>query len=264
MFLYDVTMIMPNGDQVTERVRAEDEGYAARQAAAKWGFKTWHESTKNRVAIRRRIPIGLIPTGGVSVAPGMRSRPKRASQMNAEAPASRQVPHTSWCSPGRCARASDGSSGGPAAGWGTASAGAGHDASTRADATAAREKPPPRADRRAVLSRKLRSGYALPAFPAPAAPSPIPTPSDHFTPTTVVAVFCSALWSGFSPPLTGGGTATRCPLDDPLPDTLTTWDEAERDQARGELAMDDIPTEDGVATSGLHRVRRRNRTPEAF
>ena len=99
MFLYDVTMIMPNGDQVTERVRAEDEGYAARQAAAKWGFKTWHESTKNRVAIRRRIPIGLIPTGGVSVAPGMRSRPKRASQMNAEAPASRQVPHTSWCSP---------------------------------------------------------------------------------------------------------------------------------------------------------------------
>ena len=58
-------------------------------------------------------------------------------------------------------------------------------------------------DRRAVLSRKLQSGYALPAFPAPAAPSPIPTPSDHLTPTTAVAVFCSALWSGFSPPLTG-------------------------------------------------------------
>ena len=41
MFVYDVTMTMPNGDQVTERVRAEDEGYAARQAAAKWVFKTW-------------------------------------------------------------------------------------------------------------------------------------------------------------------------------------------------------------------------------
>ena len=26
MFVYDVTMTMPNGDQVTERVRAEDEG----------------------------------------------------------------------------------------------------------------------------------------------------------------------------------------------------------------------------------------------
>ena len=56
--------------------------------------------------------------------------------------------------------------------------------------------------RRAVLSRKLRSGYALPAFPAPAASSRIPTPSDHLTPTVAVAVFCSALWSGFSPPLT--------------------------------------------------------------
>ena len=41
MFVYDVTMIMPNGDQVTERVRAEDEGDAARQAAAKWDFRTW-------------------------------------------------------------------------------------------------------------------------------------------------------------------------------------------------------------------------------
>ena len=28
------------------------------------------------------------------------------------------------------------------------------------------------------------------------------TPSDHLTPTTAVAVFCSAPWSGFSPPLT--------------------------------------------------------------
>ena len=30
----------------------------------------------------------------------------------------------------------------------------------------------------------------------------IPTPSDHFTPKAAVAVFCSALWSGFSAPLT--------------------------------------------------------------
>ena len=55
-------------------------------------------STKNRVAIRRRIPIGLISTGGISVEPSMRSRAKRAIQMNAETQASRQVPHTSWCS----------------------------------------------------------------------------------------------------------------------------------------------------------------------
>lgn len=41
MFVYDVTMIMPNGDQVTERACAEDEGYAAREVASKWGFKTW-------------------------------------------------------------------------------------------------------------------------------------------------------------------------------------------------------------------------------
>ena len=73
-----------------------------------------------------------------------------------------------------------------------------------ASTTAARGKRPPRADRRAILSRKLRSGYALPAFPAPAASSRIPTPSDHLTPTVAVAVFCSALWSGFSPPLTPG------------------------------------------------------------
>ena len=81
-----------------------------------------------------------------------------------------------------------------------------------ASTTAARGKRPPRADRRAVLSRKLRSGYALPAFPAPAAPSPIPTPSgDHLTPTTAVAVFCSALWSGFSPPLTTAASRSpRC------------------------------------------------------
>ena len=52
--------------------------------------------------------------------------------------------------------------------------------------------------------RKLRSGYALPAFPAPAAPSRIPTSYDHLTHTAAVAVFCSALWSGFSPPLTYG------------------------------------------------------------
>ena len=41
-----------------------------------------------------RIPIGLIPTGSVSVEPGMRSRPKRgmrATQMNGETPTSRQV-----------------------------------------------------------------------------------------------------------------------------------------------------------------------------
>ena len=56
-------------------------------------------STKNRVAIRRRIPIGLISTGGISVEPSMRSGAKRAIQMNAETQASRQVPHTSWCSP---------------------------------------------------------------------------------------------------------------------------------------------------------------------
>ena len=68
--------------------------------------------------------------------------------------------------------------------------------------SAARGKRPPRADHHTVLSRKLRSGYALPAFPAPAAPSRIPTPSDHLTPTAAVAVFCSALWSGFSLPLT--------------------------------------------------------------
>ena len=65
-------------------------------------FRSYLESTKNPVAIRRRIPIGLIPTGGVSVEPGMRSRPKRAmrtSQVNAETPASRKAPHTSWYSP---------------------------------------------------------------------------------------------------------------------------------------------------------------------
>ena len=67
---------------------------------------------------------------------------------------------------------------------------------------------PPRAERRAVLSRKLRSGYALPALPAPAAPSPVPNPSDHLTPTARVAVFCSALWSGFSPPLTAESYGT--------------------------------------------------------
>ena len=42
-------------------------------------FRRYVGSTKKCVAIRRRIPIGLIPTGGVLVAPGMRSRPKRAS-----------------------------------------------------------------------------------------------------------------------------------------------------------------------------------------
>ena len=73
-----------------------------------------------------------------------------------------------------------------------------------ASITAAPGKWPPRADHHIVVSRKLRSGYALPAFPAPAAPSRIPTPSDHLTPTAAVAVFCSALWSGFSPPLTAG------------------------------------------------------------
>ena len=56
-------------------------------------------STKKCVAIRRGIPIGLIPTGGVSVESSMRSRPKRATHMNAETPVSRQVPHTSWYSP---------------------------------------------------------------------------------------------------------------------------------------------------------------------
>ena len=71
---------------------------------------------------------------------------------------------------------------------------------------------PPRADHHPVVSRKLRSGYALPAFPAPAAPSRIPTPSDHLTPTAAVAVFCSALWSGFSPPL----TRTKPDFPDPL------------------------------------------------
>ena len=35
----------------------------------------------------------------------------------------------------------------------------------------------------------------LPAFPAPAAPSPVPNPSDHLTPTPGVAVFCSVLLS---------------------------------------------------------------------
>ena len=40
LFVYDVIMTMPNGERVTERLRAEDEGYAARQAAANWGFKT--------------------------------------------------------------------------------------------------------------------------------------------------------------------------------------------------------------------------------
>ena len=59
-----------------------------------------------------------------------------------------------------------------------------------------------RADHRTVLGGKLRSGYALPAFPAPGAPSEIPTPADYLTSTVAVAVFCSALWSGFSPPLT--------------------------------------------------------------
>ena len=43
---------------------------------------------------------------------------------------------------------------------------------------------------------EARSGYALPAFPAPAAPSRIPTPSDHLNPTAAVAVFCSALRHG--------------------------------------------------------------------
>ena len=71
-----------------------------------------------------------------------------------------------------------------------------------ASTTVARGERPPQADHRTALSRKLRSGYALPAFPAHAAPSRSPTPSDHLNPTAAVAVFWSALWSGFSPPLT--------------------------------------------------------------
>ena len=86
------------------------------------------------------------------------------------------------------------------------------------------ENGPPRADRRAILSRKLRSGYALPAFPAPAASSRIPAPSDHLTPTVAVAVFCSALWSGFSPPLTEGrGSCRLGPCESLLHQLTTPW-----------------------------------------
>ena len=70
-----------------------------------------------------------------------------------------------------------------------------------------------RPDLRVAASRKLRSGYALPSFPADTAPDLIPTPSDHLTPKAAVAVFCSVHWSGFSPPLTnsrpGQGTRVR-------------------------------------------------------
>ncbi len=55
-----------------------------------------------------------------------------------------------------------------------------------------RADPPPRDDRHAVRSRKLRSGYALPAFPAAAAPSRTPTSSDHLTPRP--------WWQYFAPP----------------------------------------------------------------
>ena len=51
--------------------------------------------------------------------------------------------------------------------------------------------------------------YALPSFPADTAPGLIPTPSDHLTPKAAVAVFCSALWSGFSPPLTAPAGTRR-------------------------------------------------------
>ena len=47
---------------------------------------------------------------------------------------------------------------------------------------------------------------------APRAPSEIPTPADYLTSTVAVAVFCSALWSGFSPPLTLTGLTTRSPV----------------------------------------------------
>ena len=68
--------------------------------------------------------------------------------------------------------------------------------------TAGRENRALRPDLRVAASGKLRSGYALPSFPADTAPDLIPAPSDHLTPKAAVAVFCSALWSGFSPPLT--------------------------------------------------------------
>ena len=64
-----------------------------------------------------------------------------------------------------------------------------------------------------AASRKLRSGYALPSFPADTAPGLIPTPSGHLTPKAAVAVFCSVLWSGFSPPLTGGARGIEAALD---------------------------------------------------
>ena len=57
-------------------------------------------------------------------------------------------------------------------------------------------------DAAAIVEPETPVGLRHPVFPTPAAPSRIPTPSDHLTPTAAVAVSCSALWCGFSPPVT--------------------------------------------------------------
>ena len=53
-------------------------------------------------------------------------------------------------------------------------------------------------------AREREDGWSIAMTCDPSRPAPdlIPTPSDHLTPKAAVAVFCSALWSGFSPPLT--------------------------------------------------------------
>ena len=68
----------------------------------------------------------------------------------------------------------------------------------------------PRAYPRTVHGRKLRSGCARPAFPAPPAPQASSRPpSDHLTRSTAVAAFCSALRPGFPPPLTPASGGIR-------------------------------------------------------
>ena len=94
-------------------------------------------------------------------------------------------------------------------------------------------------DLRVAASRKLRSGYALPSFPADTAPGLIATPSDHLTPKAAVAVFCSALWSGFSPPLTES-TDLMASLATALKEEISTL-------ARREVRRQTAPADKAVA-----------------
>ena len=86
--------------------------------------------------------------------------------------------------------------------------------------------------------RKLRSGYALPAFPAPAAPSPVPTSSHHLIPTAAMAVFCSALWSVFSPPVTRVATSWTGAVKDGL---VASFDATGRRRSTGHEPNGAVP-----------------------